>query len=339
MDKKFLALFGSEWFGVSIATLALAEVYILAFSITKILLFHIIGEIIMFLGLSIFAVIFVLWVLRFAYAREKGKSHWDNLTRLSFIALIPIIGFVGNSQLIYFFGLSGFTAELSLINYAIDYILAILIGVLLGYRLYTKEIDQKEINYAIVLPPLAIGTSVLLASSLISFFAATLGPLLYFLTIFGFGIFFFLYIFIGSLALAGHVSTKNHETLPTIMLPVGIASLMVINLLALVNLNSLGIFVISASTAGFISLMLWGFEVWNFLVVAITIFAHPSKGNLSVWAYGFPLGLFALSTLKIMSIIKEPGLVWVFALIAIALNAVWIYGWINTRRFVAKTGR
>jgi tellurite resistance protein TehA-like permease len=69
-------------------------------------------------------------------------------------------------------------------------------------------------------------------------------------------------------------------------------------------------------------------------VVTIIIFTKPSKGNLSVWAYGFPLGLFATSTIKIMEVTGFGGLIWAFTVIAVALNAFWIYGWMNTVSFL-----
>ena len=93
---------------------------------------------------------------------------------------------------------------------------------------------------------------------------------------------------------------------------------------------------VGQTTVNLLSVMLWGFEVWNFLVVTIIIFTRPSKGSLSVWAYGFPLGLFATSTIKIMDITGFGGLIWAFTVIAVALNAFWIYGWINTASFLRE---
>jgi tellurite resistance protein TehA-like permease len=331
-----LSLIGSEWFGIPIATLALAEVYILMFGQTGYSPYNIVGEIFTFLGISIFLVVLVLWIARAITYRDGTFSHWNSLTRLSFIAIIPIVGFVSNAQLIYFFGISSTGAELSLLNYVVDYAIALLLGVLLGFRLYTKKIEPREMNYAIVIPPLAIGTSIFLGPDLIQYYGGSVARSIYFLTIFGLGIFFMLYIFIGSLALAGHVANKNHQTLPTTMLPVGIASLTVINILALVSLNGLHIFYISSSTAGILSLFLWGFEVWNFLVVGIIILSHPSKGSMSVWAYGFPLGLFSISTLKIMALTGESDLLWLFGFIALALNIIWIYAWYNTVNFLTN---
>ncbi|MEM0158254.1 MAG: C4-dicarboxylate ABC transporter [Thermoplasmataceae archaeon] len=339
MHKNFVKAFGSEWFGVSIGTLALAEVYLLAYGQFKFAALNLAGEFFSFLGIAIFAAVLILWIIHNLSTGDKVSSHWHNLTRLSFVSLIPIICFVGNYQLIQFFGLNGTAAAISLANYTLSYMLSLILGVLLGYRLYTKEITPREINYAVVIPPLAIGTSVFLGGDLINYYGGTTGHTIYFLLVFGLGIFFFLYIFIGSLALAGHVSNKNHDLLPTTMLPVGIASLIVINILSLVEFNGLGIFYLSPSAAGMISVMLWGFEVWNFLVVAIIIFTKPIRKSISVWAYGFPLGLFAVSTLKIMAIGHENVLIWVFVAIAVSLNVVWIYAWMNTISFIVDRYR
>jgi len=334
MKNSTLNLFGSEWFGISISTLALSQVYILIFELTGRYAFHEVAEVMMILGWSIFAVLFFLWAARAIKTGEKIMSHWDNLTRLSFLALIPIVGFVGNYQLIYFFHISAIAAEVSLANFYFEYFLALMLGVLLGYRLYTKEINPREMNYAIVIPPLAIGTSVFLAPELMSYYGGVESQYIFFFMVMGLGIFFFLYLFIGSLALSGHVATKIHDVLPTTMLPVGIASLIVINLVTLSGSGMVNHIGIGQTTVNFLSVMLWGFEVWNFLVVTIIIFTRPSKGSLSVWAYGFPLGLFATSTIKIMDMTGFGGLIWTFTVIAVALNAFWIYGWINTASFL-----
>ncbi|OWP56352.1 MAG: C4-dicarboxylate ABC transporter [Thermoplasmatales archaeon B_DKE] len=336
MRKSTLNLFGSEWFGISISTLALAQVYILVFAEYPNIVFKYIAESLSILGISIFLVIFAIWIYRGFAMKDRVFSHWNNLTRLSFTALIPIVGFVGNYQLIYFFGLSPATAALSAVNYYANYILALALGVVLGYRLYTKEINPREMNYAIVIPPLAIGTSVFLAAPLMSFYSGIESQTMYFLVLMGLGIFFFLFIFIGSLALAGHVSTKVHETLPTTMLPVGISSLIIINLFSIAGFGQIDHLILAASSVEFVSVLLWGFEVWNFLVVVILIFTHPAKGTLGVWAYGFPLGLFATSTIKLLAFTKFPALLWIFVAIAVILNILWVYAWINTGIFMKK---
>ncbi len=336
MRKSTLSMFGSEWFGIGIATLALAQTYILLFSEYKDIIFRYAAEAFSILGISIFIVTLFIWIYRGFAMKDRIFSHWNNLTRLSFTALIPILLFVGNYQLIYFFGLTPTTALLSAVDYYVSYILALALGVLLGYRLYTKEINVGELNYAIVIPPLAIGTSVFLAAPLMNYLGGFEAQIMYFLVLMGLGIFFFLFIFIGSLALAGHVSNKVHDTLPTTMLPVGISSLIIINLFSIAGFGQIDHIILAFSSVEFLSVLLWGFEVWNFLVVFILIFTHPAKGSLGVWAYGFPLGLFATSTVKLMTFMNFPALLWVFVAISVFLNILWVYAWINTGMVIKK---
>ena len=334
MRNSTLNLFGSEWFGIAISTLALAQIYVLAFGESGNIAFRYVAETFSLLGISLFVVIFGMWAYRGFAMKDRIFSHWNNLTRLSFTALIPIIGFVGNYQLIYFFGLSVFTAALSAVNFYVNYVLALSLGVILGFRLYTKEINSREMNYAIVIPPLAIGTSVFLAGPLMEFYGGVEAQTMYFLFLMGLGIFFFLFIFIGALAMAGHVNNKVHETLPTTMLPVGIASLIIINLFSLAGFGKIDQLFISVSSVEWLSVMLWGFEVWNFLVVVILIFTHPARGTLGVWAYGFPLGLFATSTIKILGFTHFYALLWAYVAIAVILNILWVYAWMNTGVFL-----
>ena len=334
MRKSTINLFGSEWFGIAISTLALAQVYILIFGQYHNILLRYVAESFTMIGLAIFVIIFSIWVIRGFLVKDSVISDWNNLTRMSFTALIPIVGFVANYQLIYYFGLSAATAELSLIDYYVNYIIALSLGVLLGYRLYTKIINPGELNYAIVIPPLAIGTSVFLAGPLMAFYGGVEAQAMYFLVLMGLGMFFFLYIFIGSLALAGHVSNKVPNTLPTTMLPVGISSLIIINLFSIASFGEVDQISLSIHTVEFISVILWGFEVWNFLVVLILIFTNPARATLSVWAYGFPLGLFATSTIRIFTLTNFGALLWIFLAIGIMLNILWVYAWVNTGMFI-----
>ena len=333
-QNSSLKVFGSEWFGISVATLALAQVYVLAYQISKDTVFWYIGEIFSLLGISIFSVLFVIWVIRLIVVSDG--THWNSLTRFSFISLIPIIMFVSNAQLLNFFGVSSTSVTLSAINYFIEYFLSLSLGVVLGYRLYTKEIQPREINYGIIIPPLSIGTSVFLALPLMKFYGGILAQTIYFLTLMGLGIFFFLFIFIGSLAFSSHVSTKMPEAFPTTMLLVGVASLIIINLVLIAEMGKIDEMLISISFVKPLSVILWGFEVWNFLVTLILMLAHPPIGSIGVWAYGFPLGLFATSTVELYNLTGLQPLVWVYVIIAIAINTLWVFGWINTGLFLNK---
>jgi len=333
-QNSSLKVFGSEWFGISVATLALAQVYVLAYQISKSIIFWYTGEFFSILGISIFAVLFVIWIIRLIKIRDG--THWNSLTRFSFVSLIPIIMFVSNAQLLNFFGISSTSASLSAINYFFEYFLSLSLGVVLGYRLYTKEIQPREISYAITIPPLAIGTSVFLALPLMRFYGGIMAETMYFLTLMSLGIFFFLFILIGSLAFASHVTTKMPEAFPTTMLLVGISSLIIINLVGIAEMGKIDEMLVSISFVKPLSVILWGFEVWNFLVTLTLLFMHPPKGSIGVWAYGFPLGLFATSTIELYHLTGLQPLVWVYVIIAVAINTLWVFGWVNTRMFLNK---
>ncbi|AGO60039.1 SLAC1 family transporter [Ferroplasma acidarmanus] len=337
MKNKILYIFGSEWFGMVIATLAVSQVFFLVSKYLVNIDLKYTGEVFFGLGIIMFIVIFILWAIRGLTIHDKKYLHWNNLTRLSFIALIPIILFIMDHILIDLIGMSKLLAEVSLYNYFFSYFLALVLGILLGYRLYTKEIDKNEINYAIIIPPLSIGTSIFLATPLMGYYHGDIAETIYFLVLMGLGIFFFLYIFIGSIALSGHVSNKSDSTLPTAMLPVGVSSLIIINLLSIMSFGKvIGDITLNFGTVEFISILLYGFEVWNFIVVFILIFRKTTFGYLSVWAYGFPLGLFATSTIKLESALKIPFLGDVFIFIWIVLMILWVYALINTYVFVDR---
>ncbi len=335
MKNKFIGIFGSEWFGMVIATLAVSQVFFLVSKYLANIDLKYTGEAFFGLGIIMFIVIFILWIINII--QDKKYTHWNNLTRLSFIALIPIILFIINHIWIDLVGMSSLLAQISLYNYFFSYSLALVLGILLGYRLYTKEINKNEINYAIIIPPLSIGTSIFLATPLMGYYHGGIAEAIYFLVLMGLGIFFFLYIFIGSIALSGHVSNKSDSTLPTAMLPVGVSSLIIINLLSIMSFGTvIGNISLNFGTVEFISILLYGFEVWNFIVVFILIFRKATFGYLSVWAYGFPLGLFATSTIKLESVLKIAFLGDVFIFIWIVLMILWVYALINTYVFVDR---
>lgn len=315
--------------------------YILVYGTEGSVAYRDIAEAFFLLGVAAFLVIFTLWGLRGLLHHDVSLSlsHWHNLTRMSFTALIPIIGFIANYQALYFFGISAETARLSLVNFYLDYGVAFSLGVVVGYRLYTKEIHPREINYAIVIPPLSVGTSLFLATPLLGYYGASQGAIIAFLTLTGFGVFFMLYLVIGSLALSGHVTTKSHETLPTTMLPVGVASLTILNLFAVPSFGTYLHVSLSLQTIYLLSILLWGFEVWNFLVVVLIIVTHSSWGSLGVWAYGFPLGLFATSTLRLSQYSGLGPLVDAFWVSVAAINLLWVLALVNTALFLRAKAR
>ena len=73
MKKRLFIPFGSEWFGIPISTLALAQVYLLIFGREHDIVYRYIGEGLTFTGLLIFAIIFVMWVV--SSLSSRGKKY------------------------------------------------------------------------------------------------------------------------------------------------------------------------------------------------------------------------------------------------------------------------
>ncbi len=113
-----------------------------------------------------------------------------------------------------------------------------------------------------------------------------------------------LFMLIGSLGLAAHVrEVKAPEHLPVAIFPVGVSSILAINVLFL---SSIGF--IQGKLALTMAIALWGFELWNLLVMA-AVSAASLRGRppMSVWAYLFPLTIFWVSSIRISALLASSG--------------------------------
>ena len=65
-------------------------------------------------------------------------------------------------------------------------------------------------------------------------------------------------------------------------------------------------------------------------MVLFLILTNPIIGQLGIWAYGFPLGLFATSTIKIFAFTKLEFMYVIFIIIIVVMVILWIYAWLKT---------
>jgi len=83
------------------------------------------------------------------------------------------------------------------------------------------------------------------------------------------------------------------------------------------------------------ALLLWGYGLWWLgLAVAITI-NHLRRGlpfNLGWWGYTFPIGVYAVATLRLSSIFPLPALTVFGEVLVVALAAVWVVVVVRTSR-------
>ena len=338
-------IFSPEWFSIALGTLALSIVlYKFAeFFSFKPLIY--LGTIFLILGCFFLLVIAFLVARRAVNLSSVIREDWNDLNKISFMAVLPLSVLIFNVSLVgYFPHIVKQIYLFSTYNYFIDFLAILFISLFLGYKLYTKELAIGEITYALLIPPVALSTTTLLGVTLLPFLSKGLDQLIYFQIILGLGIALFLFIFLGSLALASHAKDiKTLESSPVIIIPMGVASIIVINILVLSKLNS--IFIIPASIAITTSMVLWGFELWNFgTALLVSIAKVPQmRPSISVWAYTFPLAIFSISSLQLAPILFGLNYVYPSYLLygisiaaAIGLFAAWIYSSVFTVVFLSR---
>lgn len=75
------------------------------------------------------------------------------------------------------------------------------------------------------------------------------------------------------------------------------------------------------------ALLLWGYGLWWMGLAAVITLRHLREGlpfNLGWWGYTFPLGVFAVTTLKLAGVLPAPGLAEAGRLLVMALAGVWL---------------
>jgi len=330
MPPKLLYAFSSEWFSVTLGTTATSvAVYWMS------VLYHIpilrwLGLAFLIIGATSFPMISVLWAARGLAFPHLIGSDLHNLNRVSYTAVIPLEMIALGTALQLYLGTprAAFTGLLSA-DYFTAFAVSMFISVLEGYLLYTsKEIRGSELTYALVIPPISVSTGVLLATSLVAV-APSLAPLVDFLVAVGFGVSFMLFMFIGSMGLAAHVrEVKTPEHIPVAIFPVGVSSILALNILFL---SSIGF--IQGKLALVITIALWGFELWNLLVMA-AVSAASLRGRppMSVWAYLFPLTIFWVSSIRISALLASSGyslpsmiMIAVGTVVVVAILPLWAY--------------
>ncbi|AWR93809.1 hypothetical protein [Acidianus brierleyi] len=309
---------GSEWFSVVIGTFALTMVSWMNSIFFKSQVLFDVGKVIYFLDLVIFAIIFFGWISRIM---TNWREDMENLNRISFTAFLGVILFVAGFFFMTYVEINYEIAYALLVLYFLGYSIVFLVNVFLGYKLFTKGVRQNEISYALLVPGLALSANVFLSSALLPpslpFISTYFAKIVYFIMLFSVGISFFQLIFIGSIAFLSHIINKESSAI--IMLPVGAASVLAINVLVFPSYNYLHLFYFPPKSALTLAIMLWGFEIWNSLVALIIAVKHikdKDKPSLTSWAYVFPLGISSFLDLMLYQETSLP----VFEAIAVAFS-------------------
>jgi len=327
---------GSEWFPLAIGTFALSLIsWMDSIIFNSSLLFNI-GKVIYFIALSLFIIILAGWISR---EITNWREDLENLNRVSFTAFLGVILFIIGAFFITYIGINYEIAYSLLVLYFVGYAIVFSVNVYLGYKLFTKDIKQNEISYALLVPSIALSANVILSAPLLPPSFPYISPfftkIVYFIMLFSVGITFFQVIFIGSIAFLSHIIFKGSSA--TIMIPVGAASVLAVNILVFPSYNYLNFFYFPQKFAITLAIFLWGFEMWNSLVALIIAAKHvKDKPSLTTWAYVFPL---AISSFSDFMLYQETSLL-IFKATEIAFSVaiilLYIYSMRNTV-YIVKT--
>lgn len=286
---------GSEWFPVIIGTFALSLISWMNSILFNLPILFDVGKVIYFIALVIFIIIFYGWISRIT---TNWREDMENLNRISFTAFLGVILFISGFFFMTYVEINYEIAYALLVLYFLGYSIVFLVNVYLGYKLFTKDVRQNEISYALLVPAIALSANVILSAPLLPpslpFISTYFVKIVYFIMLFSVGITFFQVIFIGSIAFLSHVIYKGSSA--TVMIPVGAASVLAINVLVFPSYNYLHLFYFPPESALTLAIMLWGFEMWNSLVALIIAVKHiKDKPSLTSWAYVFPLAISSFS--------------------------------------------
>ena len=217
---RLMGIFSSDWFSVALGTTAASVAVYWLSALARSPALHDLGVALAALGAVAFLAISILWAARGLAFPELARRDSQDLGKVSFTALIPLeLIALGVALQLYLGAPRGVALSLLEVDYFAAFALAISLSVFEGYLLYTKSVTGRELTYAILVPPISVSTDVLLAPSMMQA-APGMRPLVVAFTLWGLGVSFMLFIFIGSLALAAHVrEIRAPESVPIAIFP------------------------------------------------------------------------------------------------------------------------
>ena len=334
----------STWFPVVLGTLSISLAFFIIYLVFHNVLVFNIGKIIYFIVLVFFVFVFVSWLYRYIKNKKLIKEDYNDMTKLSFLAFLGIFYYAFAFFYVAYVGVNAFVAYLFYYLLFLFYILVLVINIILNYNLYTNKYNFDRITYAILVPNVVMSANIILTSIMLTppmsgYYSITILRTVYFMVMVAFGISFFQFLFVGISAYISHISSKPNylQTVPAAMIPVGASSMLIINLMFMPQFNYIGIFNVPLNFAIDISVILWGFDRFLFLVSGAIAITHIKKRqSMTVWAYVFPVGVSTFADYMIYDYTKLEIFVYSIIAFTAALIILYVYSWINTY-FIAGT--
>lgn len=331
----------AEWFPIILGTMVLSLVSWINSILWNNNIFLNIGKVIYFIGLILFFSFLFFWGYGYLKSLKLIKEDFNNITRVAFSAFIGVLLYIFGFFTTVYVSTSSFTINFLYYVFLFAYFLVLTVNIVVGYKLYTQNIEQREVSYALLVPSIGISANVILSAPILPpyypYISKEETEIAYFLMLIAVGITFFQFLFIGTAAFLSHIYIKAYQTSPAVMIPLGAASILSINILTFPSYNDLGLFYFPQKYAITLAIILWGFEIWNFIVaLLIAIKNIKRRMPLTVWAYVFPIGIMTFDNFMIYQIISLSVFfvsTEIFSVIAIVF---YVYALYNTILFLKE---
>ncbi len=328
----------SGWFPVVLGTLSISLAFFIIYLVFHNQIIFDIGKVIYFIVLVFFVFVFLSWIYRYIKNKKLIMEDYNDITKLSFLAFLGVLYYAIAFFYTAYIGISSFMAYLFLYLFVFFYLFVILVNIVLNYNLYTNKYSFDKVTYAILVPSIVLSANIILSSVLLTppiaeYYSTNILQAVYIMTMVAFGISFFQFLFVGISAYISHISNRPNylQASPAAMIPVGASSMLIINIMFMPQFNYIGIFQIPINLAVDFSMMLWGFDLFLFLVSAAIAITHiRSRQSMTVWAYVFPVGISTFSDYLLWAETKIELFVYSIIIFTGGLIILYIYAWVNT---------
>lgn len=306
--------FTPNWFAASMGTgilsVALGQFHDLPLVYTA-------GEVLFTLNILLFGTFLSLYAAKWAFHPKIARRLFDHPVLSMFLGTIPMaLATLINGLMIYGPAQIGDaqTAELAFALWVADAVLAVLVGLAVPFFMFTRQVHAMQDMSAVwLLPIVAAEVTAASAGLLIPHMtdaAVKLDLLIAALVLWACSVplalsilvILFLRMVLHKLPPAAMAATSWLALGPIGTGALGLA-LVAIHGPATLEANGLAVYAPAIGGAALLgALLLWGYGIW-WLLAAMLITLRQMRQelpfNLGWWAYTFPLGVFALATLKI----------------------------------------
>lgn len=338
--------FTPNWFATTMGTGVLALV-LAQFSAHPLL--RVVGEGLWLANIALFSGCLLLYGARWLFYFHEARRIFGHPVMSMFLGCIPMgLATIVNGFLVY--GIDRFGPGAIDIAYGlwwIDALLAVGLGILVPFMMFTRQNHAVEQMTAVWLLPIvaaevaavsgglliphiadaAVQLSVMLASYVLWALSVPLAMSVL--------VILFLRMVVHKLPHAGMAATNWLALGP---IGTGALAMLVMSTAAPIALDANGLGQFSAVIGGaslLAGILLWGYGLWWLASAVIITLRYLRDGvpfNLGWWGYTFPLGVYTLATLRLAAILPISAIAMSGAILAGALAILWFAISVRTLR-------